>query len=293
MTSIGRAKKAKAGTGSQRLEEEVDELPPFLAADNLKDFIDGDLRRSTKPIVYRTSNGRRAYGYEATLLPAVCRVYMAADAAGKLKENQKHIAAACRILHESLADVAIVALVDEATGFQYRRSATALEQFLAKYMNDKFAKWVKRFSNEFYRDIYRLKGWTYNEESTARTPLLGKYTNDLVYSRLAPFVLHEMKKWTPRGETVRWKHRFHQLLTEDFGIPELQDHFKMLHSIATGYETGEWRMFVRHVNKALPVQPQDPRDFFPLFVEDEDDDESVATSSTAPPPPSSQSPSAS
>ena len=62
LTAIGRAAKAKAGTGSVKL---VDGLPPFLSADNLKPFISEDLRQSTNPIVFRTPKGNRAFGYDA------------------------------------------------------------------------------------------------------------------------------------------------------------------------------------------------------------------------------------
>ena len=50
LTSIGRAGKAKAGTGSFAT---VDGMPPFLAADNLKRFISDELRQSTTPIFFR------------------------------------------------------------------------------------------------------------------------------------------------------------------------------------------------------------------------------------------------
>jgi hypothetical protein len=256
LTSIGRARKAKAGTGSTRIEG-VDELPPFLAAKNLNQFISEELRRSTKPIPYRTMSGGRAFGYLATVLPEVCRVYIAADDAGVLLAKQKHIAAACRDLYDSLADVAIIALVDEATGHQRKRSRVALEEFLAMYLNKRLAAWERRFPESFYRHVYRLKGWEYNPNSTSRIPTVGRLTNDLVYSRLAPFVLDEMKKRTPKDEAGRRKHKFHQLLTKGIGIPELQAHFKALDAIFRGYEDGKFKAFYKHLNRALPPQPQE------------------------------------
>jgi hypothetical protein len=69
LTAIGRAAKAKAGTGSLKL---VDGLPPFLVAENLNPFITDELRQSTTPIVFRTVKGGRAFGYDAMLLPMVC-----------------------------------------------------------------------------------------------------------------------------------------------------------------------------------------------------------------------------
>jgi hypothetical protein len=194
----------------------------------------------------------------ATVLPEVCRVYIAADDAGVLTDKQKHVAVACRALYDSLADVAIIALVDEATGHQRKRSRIALEEYLATFLNKRLAAWEKRFPEVFYRELYRLKGWRYDPDSTARTALVGKLTNDLVYSRLAPFVLEELKKKTPKDDKGRRKHKFHQLLTLDIGIPELHAHFKALEAISRGYEDGKFEQCYRHINRALPLLPQSP-----------------------------------
>ena len=76
LTAIGRAAKAKAGTGSTAM---VDGLPPFLAANNLNPFVSAELRKSTTPIVFQNPvSGRKAFGYEAKLLPQVCEVYLLA-----------------------------------------------------------------------------------------------------------------------------------------------------------------------------------------------------------------------
>ena len=121
LRAIGRAAKAKAGTGSTML---VDGMPPFLAAGNLKPFIPEELSGSTAPRIFRNPNtGTRGFGYNALLLPMVCEVYLEAREAGKLNKTQDHIADACKILYRGLARVGIVALVDEATGFQEDRAA--------------------------------------------------------------------------------------------------------------------------------------------------------------------------
>lgn len=266
LTAIGRNPKAKAGTGSTRFGEggEVDVLPPFLAPSNLKAFIPDELRKSTTPIVYLTETGGRAFGYEATLLPGVCRVYIAAADAGKLRDKQAHIAEACRALHESLADVAIIALVDEATGYQYERPRMELQEFLALYINKKLAAWVSTFPPDFYREVYRLHGWKYDSGSTARTPLVGKITNDVIYARLAPFVLEELKRIVPKNDKGRRVHKFFQRLTPEPGMKELKDHFREVLAIMRGYD--DWPAFYRHLNRALPQQPQTP-DLFSCFPE--------------------------
>jgi hypothetical protein len=66
----------------------VDDLPPFLAADNLKPFITKDLTQSTTPILYRKmDNPARAFGYNALLLPQVCDVYLRLRDEGRPTHN--------------------------------------------------------------------------------------------------------------------------------------------------------------------------------------------------------------
>ena len=49
----------------------------------------------------------------------------------------------------------------------------------------------------------------------------GHLTNDIIYARLAPNVLDQLKKETPRAASGRHKHQLHRRLTEDFGHPEI------------------------------------------------------------------------
>ena len=72
------------------------EMPVFLAQNNLKPFISkGFVVRS---ISYQPVKGPAVNGYEASLLPRVCQIYLAARRAGKLHKSQEHIAEVCEIL---------------------------------------------------------------------------------------------------------------------------------------------------------------------------------------------------
>jgi hypothetical protein len=57
------------------------------------------------PIRFRTSLGKAAYGYEATLLTDLCDAVLAARKAGKLNYQQEHIAAQCENLVRGLARI--------------------------------------------------------------------------------------------------------------------------------------------------------------------------------------------
>ena len=89
LTAIGRSRTPKAGTGGL---SNVDELPFFLRAEQLKTFISNELRKSTMPLFFRSTSGQKTVGYNAILLPQVCEVYLRARDAGALQASQLHIA---------------------------------------------------------------------------------------------------------------------------------------------------------------------------------------------------------
>jgi len=117
------------------------------------------------PIIFRTKTGQRAVGYDARLLPLVCEVYLKfrddclADT-GEVPSQYHHIIQACDALMRGLATVGIIALVDEATGYQELRDRQALQAILDQYLRKEFAAWAKQFPDEFYREIFRLRNWT-------------------------------------------------------------------------------------------------------------------------------------
>ncbi len=56
-----------------------------------------------------------------------------------------------------------------------------------------------------------------------RPQYFGLLTNDIVYRRLAPGVLKELKDLTPKDGKGRRKHRFFQKLTQNTGYPKLRE----------------------------------------------------------------------
>lgn len=58
-------------------------------------------------------------------------------------------------------------------------------------------------------------------ELKKRPAIIGKWTNTLIYNRLPSGVLDELKRRTPKSKSGNRTARFHQLLTEDIGEPNL------------------------------------------------------------------------
>lgn len=265
LTAIGRAAKAKAGTGSTRM---VDGLPPFLAADNLKSFISDELRQSTTPIIYRTLTGGKAFGYDAILLPMVCEVYLQArdyeHTNGKkiVLPNQEHIVRACDLLMRGLARVGIIALVDQATGFQEQQAKDELSKILEAYIAPELMPWTRMFPDEFFRQIYRLQSWPYSPGSAKRTPYVGKLINKYVYEQLPPGVLNELRKLNPVTERGYRRHKHFQFLTADTGNVHLDRQITAVTTIMRISDNKE--QFEENFDKAFPKPFQQGR--LPLVV---------------------------
>jgi hypothetical protein len=228
-------------------------VPIFLSASNLQKFITPKLLEAAKPIPFITRRNKEAIGYRADFLPEVCNVFLDAKEAGELNESrQRHIADRCRLLLRAYASVGIVALVDEATGYQDIRARDALEKILAKYLTDHRLKWAKTFPDEFYKEIFRLRGWTYSDEpnNTARPALVGRLTADIVYDRLAPGILERLQKLNPANENGHRSAKHHQWLTSDHGVPELKNHLAGV--IALMRASTSWKTFYALLNRAYP-----------------------------------------
>ena len=245
LKAIGRSGKPAAGRGSS-----VEKIAPFLALDNLKPFINEDLVSSTKPILFRTIKGGKAYGYKADLLPKVCEVYLKARDEGVLLQPQIKFAKACDILMRGLAHVGIIALVDEATGYQEVRDRLALQEILDRYLTDEWAKWTKTFPDEYYKELFRLKNIPYPPLSRNRPSFIGHWTNYIIYSRLAPGVLRALKEKNPRLPSGYRARKHHQHFTRDYGHPELKDLLSNVTFLMKG--CSDWDDFKYRLDRAKP-----------------------------------------
>jgi len=268
LRALGRSRSPKGGTG---VLSTVDGIPFFLQAEALKSFISEDLIQSTTPYFYRSKSGGRGVGYDAELLPAVAEVYLkfrdeSLKETGKMPARYKDIITACDILIRGLAHVGIVALVDEATGYQEVRERLALQAILDKFLEKEFAAWAKRFPDEFYREMFRLRGWDWKSLKGRRPQLVGTLTNNVVYQRLAPGLLEELKERNPKDEKGKRRSKHHQWLTVDIGHPALAQHLHAV--IALMRIAANWENFQAMLNRAFPKRTKRDLRQNDLFPED-------------------------
>src|SRR6185437_17181552 len=218
-----------------------DRLTNFTSTKSLTPFVPNSLREMIiSPIAFK-AQGQLAYGYEATILPELCDVVLSAREKGALNYQQEDIAKQCEILVRAFAKVGIIALVHEVTGYQEVRDREALQEILKRYISEDLMGWVRTFPMEFYRQVFRLKGWNWN--AGKMSPIVGNVVNDLVYARLAPGVLEELKKRNPVTEKGYREHAHFQHLTRDIGHPALTRHLYELIGMARAFAWGEWDKF--------------------------------------------------
>lgn len=202
-----------------------DRIAKFLSTKSIKPHADkylGDVIIS--PIKFRTPGGSIAHGYEATILADICDAVLEARKEGDLHYQQEHIAKQCEILVRGFARVGIIALVDEATGYQKDRAKNALAKILEAFIASELQPWVKTFPDDYYNELFRLRGLKFPNDSIQRPQYFGYLTNDIVYKRLAPGVLDELKKVVPKNEKGKAKAKLFQKLTDNIGYPKLREH---------------------------------------------------------------------
>lgn len=223
------------------------QLQRYLAPKNLQPFLPDRLKNiNLDNCIKYEVNGRKGFGLDAELIVDFCNMYIQAKDADALLTNQIHLAHQAQIIISSLAKVGIVGLIDEVTGYEKVKEKDALQALLDKYLLKEYASWAKRFPDEFYTEIFRLKNWTF-KDLTKKPSVIGKYTTDLVYDRIAPDLTKKLKELTPKKNV-----RLHQFLTLDLGVPALNHHISNVITIMK--LSNNWDQFMENLNKLFPVK---------------------------------------
>lgn len=241
-----------SGNGSQALARNLNTqwIAPFLS-DKLKDWLEKANRNELT--FYKGVRGRNFLPFEASLFVDLCTAYVDAMHAGILQtEKQMQTAKRLYAIMTAFAKTGLVAVIDEVTGYQADRDREALQKILEVYISEELLPWAKRFPDEFYKQMFRLRGWEYKGKK--KPSYAGKLTNEYIYNYLPKGVLEELKRKTPKSEAGNRTNRFHQHLTEETGLPTLDKQLQQ--TIALMKASDNWDEFDRLFKKAMgePVQ---------------------------------------
>ena len=241
----------------QARKEKPDEklLPEFVSASYLKNYISDNVQELlTNTIPYTTTFGKQAVGVRAEVIPKICDVWIKAKNDDALKTPKRlEVADKAYILLSAFAEVGITALIDEATG--YAKDKQEYEAIIVKYIAPELQSWVKTFGEDFYYQIYRLKGWNWKRfmvDKKNHPWAVANITNRIVYEKLPIGVLEALQEKEPVDSRGRRKHRLHQHLTPDEGKVHLLKHLGAVEMIMEKHEDGNWGETLHEIDTRFP-----------------------------------------
>jgi hypothetical protein len=164
-------------------------------------------------------------GHEATVLIEICELYLEARRQKLLKASQLKLAIQSEIIMRSCAKVGIIALIDEATGFQQVRKKRALQIKLQAFIAEEMQEWAQMFPPEFWFELARLEGIHYSPKN--RPLRWGKYIMAFVYDSIDKDMGKAMRTINPDPSKGK---NDHQLLT-DFGRQQVHDQIQRVVTI--------------------------------------------------------------
>ena len=227
----------------------------FLNQKNLEPFLYKDKEQVHYDPITCYKGNQKINGFEAHILVDICKAFLEARDEARnnnqqLSSRQEIIANQCQILVMAFARLGLIALIDEATGYQYDREKDELQRLINIYVVEELRPWSHTFKDTYYKEIFRLRGWDFTVSGIKRRPgVVGKWTTKLIYDQLPKGVVDELKKKTPKSESGNYTARLHQSLTSDIGEPHLKS---QLDSVITLMEASDsWDEFIRNFNKVV------------------------------------------
>lgn len=178
------------------------------------------------PRIRFIANGKHHNGIRAEDFVRLCTAITDAALRGELHPKQLHLLENARRIEKALAGVGLVALIDEACGYQRDRAPDELSRLLDRYLLSEPAEGRRRFKESLYKAVAKVYGFTYN--SRRRPPFLAQWTWQYVYCFLPAEVRAEIRERNPRPHEGVTRH--HHFLTPD---PDeyLKDHLVRLTSV--------------------------------------------------------------
>jgi hypothetical protein len=202
------------------------EMERFIAHARLDLYLPADaIEALLNPVRFHPpgGKGKPVNGYSGPLLVDVCTAVLSSRDAKTLSDVFAQTGVRADVLIRAVAKVGIIALIDEATGYEKERAANSLAQILEAFIAQELQQWVRTFPPQYYSELFRLRGMPFPSGKVARPQFFGHLTNDIIYRRLAPGVLSELKRVSPKNTQGKRKGKLFQMLTNNVGYPKLRE----------------------------------------------------------------------
>jgi P63C domain len=226
-------------------------LESYIAVGALRKYIPSDLPGQMIAFSMPGVVNKTVRGISAETFLEICRAYVKAlDENASLTDHQRSVAIKASMFLASCAKVGLIALIDEATGYQYERTEDALQPKLRLYLSEEMRKWEKTFPDEIWVEFGRLTNW--KGSITKRPKYWGKLVMELVYEYLDPDVAKWLKENAPKPQGGQ---NYHRWLSGQYGLRKLVEHIWKLVGIAkTCHTILELKDKMAEIYGKVPVQ---------------------------------------
>lgn len=154
-----------------------------------------------------------AKGMEAVGLVEICDLYLEAAQRKLLRSSQMGIVRQAQIIVRACAKVGIIALIDEATGYEKVRAKRSLQLKLQAFIAEEMQDWAIMFPEDFWLELARLEGIRYSPRN--RPLRWGKYVMMFVYDAIDGDVGRELRRKNPNPRFLRNHHQWLQKFGRD------------------------------------------------------------------------------
>jgi len=219
-------------------------LMPYMLAHN-SPYDSGNV------IEFITDAGLRAKGYDVEKFMDTCHAISEALDSGKLTGRNEIAGLQANAIIRASSKIGIIALVDEATGYQYVRAEDALQFKLKVYLAEEMRSWEKTFPDELWIEFARLTQWD-GQPKRNRPRYWGYLVMDLIYRYLDPDIAQYIKDHKPKP---RKGQNYHQWFNADTGMKRLVEHINRVIGMAQGCDTmDELKKKMHNRYGGVPIQ---------------------------------------
>lgn len=203
-------------------------LEQYITVQVLQPYIDANIAERMIEFIIPEVVNKTVRGLTAEDFLEICKAYVKARDANALKTpSQLSIAIKSVMFLSACAKTGLIALIDEATGYQYERPEDALRLKLKMFLEDEMRKWERTFPPELWQEFGRLTHWKGSINS--RPKYWGKLVMELIYEYLDPDIADWLKKNAPAPQKGQ---NYHQWLSGQYGLQKLIQHIWMVIGMA-------------------------------------------------------------
>jgi hypothetical protein len=159
-------------------------------------------------VEFALPTGGTAKGIAAEALMDICHAYDDALVAGKLRKNQRHLAMNARKVIRANSKIGLIALIDEATGYQLERAKDDLRRIYGRLLRESPDKYRVRYTQDFVNAMSVLYRKPLNPSRFPNwlSPLIWKFYKTV----LGDSVLRELHARCPEPRHGNNKHQWLQ-----------------------------------------------------------------------------------